>query len=132
VIDHLDRPDTVFGVFATRARRRSARSLTGQAVACAVAGLLLVAVSPSWWPVAAALGAAASYASWGVLDRRTASRIARFMLSGIAAVATLLAIFAAIGVGLAAFTGEGRSPYGMCYDASGRAFSCDARGQRRS
>ena len=132
VSDHLARPDTVFSVFAARARRRSPQSLTGQAVTCAVAGVLLVAVNPSWWPIAAALGAGASYALWGVLDRRTASHIGRSMLPGLAAISTLLALFTAIGVGLAAFTGEGRSPYGMCYDASGRAFSCDARGQRRS
>jgi hypothetical protein len=49
----------------------------------------------------------------------------------LAIIAAILAITAVVGVGLAAFTGDGLSPYGTCYDANGRAFACDARGQRR-
>ncbi len=130
----IDRPrdgQTVFDVFAARARRRSRMSLVEQAVPCALGGLSIVLLAPAWWPVAAMLGGAASYAAWGLLDRVPPSHGQRLALRALATVATVLSLLAIAGIGLVAFTGDGRSPYGMCYDANGRAFPCDARGQRR-
>jgi len=130
----IDRPrdgDSLFDVFAARARRRSLMSLLEQAVPCALAALFILGFASAWWPVAAILGAAACYAGWGLLDRMPISPGRRLALHALATIATLLSLLAATGVGLAAFTGDGRSPYGTCYDANGRAFACDARGQRR-
>ena len=132
VIDRINDGPTVFDVFAMRARRRSIRSLVNQTVGCALGGLLLVSVDPSWWPVTTGLAAGACYAAWGTLDRQAPSRFTPHALQALAAIAAIFAITAVVGVGLAAFTGDGPSPYGTCYDASGRAFACDARGQRRS
>lgn len=132
VIDQPYPEETVFDVFATRARRRSRKSLRDQGIACTVAGVLLTLLDLSWWPVATALGAGAFYAGWGLLDRQARSRLTAPALRAVAAIAAIFAIAAIVGVGLAAFTGDGRSPYGTCYDANGRAFACDARGQRRS
>ena len=130
----IDRPhdgQTVFAVFATRARRRSRPSLVGQAAACAIAGLLLVVVDLALWPVTAALAAGTCYAVWALIDRQARSRLTNSALRALAAAATILAVVSVVGIGLAAFTGDGQSPYGMCYDVSGRAFACDAQGQRR-
>lgn len=130
----IDRPrdgDSIFDVFAARARRRSVTSLLEQAVPCALAALFIVRFASGWWPVAAMLGAAACYAGWGLLDRRPMSPGRRLALRALATTATLLSLLAVTGLGLAAFTGDGRSPYGTCYDANGRAFACDARGERR-
>jgi hypothetical protein len=131
VIDHARDGETIFSVFAARARQRSSKSLLEQAVGCTSAGVFLVMLFPSWWPVASALGAGAAYALWGLLDRAPKSRITTPALRGLALFATLFAIAAVVGVGLAAFTGDAPSPKGTCYDANGRAFACDARGQRR-
>ncbi len=130
----IDRPHdghTVFDVFAARARRRTETSLVDQAGVCAASALIILVFFASWWPAAAALGAGASYAAWGLLDRRAGSRLATPALRVLAVAAAIFAITAVVGVGLAAFTGDGRSPYGTCYDATGRAFACDARGERR-
>ena len=130
----IDRPrddETVFDVFAARARQRSPRSLLEQAVGCTLAGVLVFLLLPLWWPVAAGLAAAACYAAWGLLDRRPRSPLTRLALRALAALVTVLTFVAVVGVGLAAFTGDGRSPYGTCYDANGRAFACNARGERR-
>ncbi len=132
VIDQRYHEETVFDVFATRARRRSRKSLRDQGIACTVSGLLLTLLDLSWWPVAAAFGAGAFYAAWGLFDRQARSQFTAPALRALATIAAIFAIAAVIGVGLAAFTGNGRSPYGTCYDANGRAFACDARGQRRS
>jgi hypothetical protein len=131
VIDHVRDGETIFSVFAARARQRSSKSLLEQAVACASTGILLVMLIPSWWPVASALGAGAAYALWGLLDRTPRSRITSAGLRGLAMLASLLAFAAVVGLGLAAFTGDAPSPKGTCYDPNGRAFACDARGQRR-
>lgn len=131
VIDHPGEAETVFGVFAARARQRSPRSLVEQAIACTLAGIVVFLFLPSWWPVTAALGAAAWYAAWGLLDRRPQSRATRLTLLALATLATLFAFVSVVGVGLAAFTGDAPSPKGTCYDANGRAFACNARGQRR-
>jgi hypothetical protein len=131
VIDHPQDGETVFGVFAARARQRSLRSLLEQTIACTFAALLVVVLLPSWWPVAAGLGAAACYATWGFLDRGPPSHVTHLTLHALATLTTVLAFLAVVGVGLAAFTDDGRSPYGMCYDANGRAFACNARGERR-
>ena len=128
VIDH---PETVFGVFAGRARRRSSRSLSHQAIACALAAVSLVAFVPPWWPVSAALATGACYAGWGLLDRRRRSGLVDGALRTLAVLTAVFALAAVAGVGLAAFTGDGRSPYGTCFDANGRAFACNARGERR-
>ncbi|MGQ0714678.1 MAG: hypothetical protein ACT4PJ_13230 [Gemmatimonadaceae bacterium] len=69
--------------------------------------------------------------SRALVDRSSVSRDARVLGRMLAAVATILVVSAVIGLGLLAFTGDGRSPYGTCYGADGRAFACDARGQRR-
>lgn len=130
----IDRPQdghTVFDVFATRARRRTRKSLVDQAGACTASALIILVFFTAWWPAAVALAAGASYASWGLLDRRAPSRLATPALRVLAVAAAIFAITAVVGVGLAAFTGDGRSPYGTCYDATGRAFACDARGERR-
>jgi hypothetical protein len=127
----IDYPETVFGVFAGRARRRSSRSLARQAAGCALATIFLVALAPAWWPVGAALAAGACYAAWGLLDRRPRFDLMDVGLRTLAALAAALALAAVVGVGLAAFTGDGRSPYGTCFDANGRAFACNARGERR-
>lgn len=133
VIDRLHNDgQTVFQVFAGRARDRSHRSLVQQAIACALAATVTLVAAPGWWPAAAMLGAAASYAGWGLLERRPSSRHRSLALRILAVSATVLALLAIVGVGLAAFTGDGRSPYGTCYEANGRSFACDARGQRRS
>lgn len=132
VIDGAYEGKTVFQVFAERARRRSRRSLLTQAVACSVAAGTAILLAPSWWAIAAMLGAAACYASWGLLDRLPRSLHNRLAARILAAAATILLLLGVTGIGLAAFTGDGRSPYGMCYDAQGRAFACDARGERRS
>jgi hypothetical protein len=131
VIVHPNNSETVFGVFATRVRHRSSRSLVRQAVACALAAVLLALLLPPWWPVSAVLGAGACYAAWGLIDRWPRSRVIGLALRALAALTTALAIIAVIGIGLAAFTGDGRSPYGTCYDANGRAFACNALGERR-
>ena len=131
VIDRAYGGETVFQVFATRARRRTRRSLLQQTIACAVAAALTIVLAPRWWPVAAMLGAAAGYAGWGLLDRLPWSPRRGPTLRILAAATTGLVLLAIVGVGLAAFTGDGRSPYGTCYDANGRAFACDAHGQRR-
>ena len=127
----IDYPETVFGLFATRARRRSARSLVRQIIACALATVSLLAFVPTWWPIGAALAAGACYAAWGLLDRRRRSGLMDVALRTLAALTAVLALAAVVGVGLAAFTGDGRSPYGTCFDANGRAFACNARGERR-
>jgi hypothetical protein len=123
--------ETVFGVFATRVRHRSSRSLVRQTVACTLAAGLIAVLLASWWPASAVLGAGACYAAWGLIDRWPRSRVIGLALRALAALATMLAIVAVIGIGVAAFTGDGRSPYGTCYDANGRAFACNARGERR-
>jgi hypothetical protein len=128
VIDH---PGTVFGVFAMRARRRSTRSLARQVIACALATVSLLVFVPTWWPIGAALAAGACYAAWGLLDRRPRFGLMDVGLRTLAALTAVLALTAVVGVGLAAFTGDGRSPYGTCFDANGRAFACNARGERR-
>ena len=130
----IDRPhdgETVFDVFAARARRRWRVSLFEQAVPCGLAGLAIVLLAPAWWPVAAVLGASAGYATWGLLERLPSSAALRVVLRAVATITVALSIVAFTGVGLAAFTGDGPSPYGTCYDGNGRAFACDARGQRR-
>src|SRR5688572_9488210 len=132
VIDGAYEGETVFQMFAARARRRSRRSLLAQAVACSVAAGTAILFVPSWWALAAMLGASASYASWGLLDRLPRSLHTRLALRTLATVATILLVLGVTGIGLAAFTRDRRSPYGTCYDANGRAFACDARGQRRS
>lgn len=119
-------------MFATRARRRAVGSLARQLIACAMAAIVVVVLSaPPAWPLAAAAGAGACYAAWGLLDRRDRSRLGTVAMRALAALATAFVISVCVGLALAAFTGDGRSPYGMCYDANGRAFACDARGQRR-
>jgi hypothetical protein len=132
VIDGTYEGVSVFQVFAARARRRSRRSLLAQAIGCLVAAGATIPLAASWWPVAAILGAAASYASWGLVDRQPRFIHNRLALRVLAAVTTIFMLLGVIGIGLAAFTGDGRSPYGTCYDANGRAFACDARGERRS
>ena len=131
VIDRAYGGETVFQVFAARARRRTRRSLLQQTVLGAVAAASTIVFAASWWPVAMMLGAAATYAGWGLLDRRPRSPRSRLTLRVLAAATTVLALLAIVGVGLAAFTGDGRSPYGTCYEANGRAFACDARAERR-
>ena len=131
VIDHSHNGETIFGVFATRARQRSLKSLVEQTGGCTLAGISVLLFLPSWWPVAAGLAAATCYAAWGLLDRRPRSRMTHLALRALAVVTMMFAFVAIVGVGLAAFTGDGRSPYGMCYDANGRAFACNARGERR-
>jgi hypothetical protein len=131
VIDHPRDGPTVFSLFADRARQRSPGSLLEQAIASTLVGVLLLLASPSWWPLAAGLGASAGYAAWGLIDRRPRSRITGATLLMLAAVTAVFAFMTAVGLGLAAFTGDGRSPKGTCYDANGRAFACNARGERR-
>ena len=123
--------ESVFAMFATRARRRAVGSLARQLIACAVAAIFVMLIAPPAWPVAAAASAGACYAAWGLLDRRAQSRLGAVAMRALAGLATALVISVCVGLALAAFTGDGRSPYGMCYDANGRAFACDARGQRR-
>ena len=123
--------ESVFAMFAARARRRETSSLTRQLGVCALAAVLMVVMAPRAWPVPAALGAGACYAAWGLLDRRKPSQLSIVVMRALAGIATGLVISVCIGLALAAFTGDGRSPYGTCYDAAGRAFACDARGQRR-
>jgi hypothetical protein len=131
VIDRAYDGVTVFGLFAARARRRTRRSLLQQTILGAVAAAVTMIVAPSWWPVAMMLGAAATYAAWGLLDRLPRSPRNRLTLRVLAAATTVMVLLAIVGVGLAAFTGDGRSPYGTCYEANGRSFACDAQGQRR-
>jgi hypothetical protein len=130
VIGHARDGETIFSVFAGRARQRSSKSLLEQTIVCATAGMLIFVLSPAWWPVASALGAGAAYALWGLLDR-SRSRLTSLAMRALAILTTVLAFFAVVGAGLAAFTGDAPSPKGTCYDANGRAFACDARGQRR-
>ena len=123
--------ESVFTMFATRARRRAGGSLARQFTMCALAAVSVTLIAPPAWPIAAALGAAACYAAWGLLDRREPSPVRVAAMRALASVATALVISAGAGLALAAFAGDGRSPYGTCYDVNGRAFACDARGQRR-
>lgn len=131
VTDRAYGGETVFQVFAARARRRTPRSLRQQTILCAVAATLTIGFAPSWWPGAMMLGAAATYAGWGLLDRVPPSPRSRLTRRVLAAATTVLVLLAVAGVGLAAFTGDGRSPYGTCYEANGRSFACDAQGKRR-
>ena len=131
VIDRVYGGETVFQVFAARARRRARRSLVHQTILCAGAAALTIVFAPTWWPVAMMLGAAATYAGWGLLDRLPGSPRSRLTLRVLAAATTVLVLLAIVGVGLAAFTGDGRSPYGTCYEVNGRSFACDAQGKRR-
>jgi hypothetical protein len=123
--------ESVFAMFAMRARRRANRSLARQLIACALAAISVMLIAPPVWPLAAAAGAGACYAAWGLLDRRARSRLGAVAMRALAGLATALVISVLVGLVLVAFTGDGRSPYGMCYDANGRAFACDAKGQRR-
>ena len=123
--------ESVFALFAQRARHRAVGSLRRQLVACAVTtGGIMLAI-PSWWPVAAALAASACYAAWGIADGRGRSRVTIIASRALAAFTTVLTIGAVVGLALAAFTGDAPSPKGTCYDANERAFACDAKGQRR-
>jgi hypothetical protein len=112
----IDYPVTVFGVFAARARRRSTTSLAGQTLACALTAVSLLTFAPTWWPIGAALATGACYAAWGLLDRQQPSRFIDVTLRTLAALTAVLALATVVGVGLAAFTGDARSPYGTCYD----------------
>lgn len=123
--------ESVFAMLATRARRRGVGSLAHQCTTCALAAVSITLIAPPAWPIAAALGAAACYAAWGLLDRREPSPVRAAAMRALVSVATVLVISVCAGLALAAFTGDGRSPYGTCYDVNGRAFACDARGQRR-
>ena len=133
VIDPVARGtnESVFALFAMRARRRASQSLARQLIVCALTAASTMLAIPRAWPMAAALGAGACYAAWGLLDRRERSPLRVAAMRALAGVATALVISVCAGLALAAFTGDGRSPYGQCYDANGRAFACDARGQRR-
>ena len=132
VIGRADDSENVFDVFAARVRGRSRKSLVQQVVVCVLSTAVIMLAAPGWWPVAATIGGAAGYAAWGLLDRRSPSTANRVALRGFAAIATALVLIGVIGLGLLALTGDARSPYGTCYDTNGRAFACDARGQRRS
>lgn len=123
--------ESVFSLFASRARRRSTRSLTVQCAACALVAVLIVMALLPWWPVAAAIAAGACYAGWGLADRRERSQPRALATKVLAIATTLLTITAVAGLALAAFTGDSPSPKGTCYDENGRAFACDAKGRRR-
>ncbi|MDQ4079211.1 MAG: hypothetical protein M3125_00490 [Gemmatimonadota bacterium] len=123
--------ESVFAMFATRARRRASHSLVRQLIVCGVAAVFIVLIASPAWPAAAALGAGACYAAWGLLDRHERSRVGVVAMRALAGLATALVVSFCVGLALAAFTGDAPSPKGTCYDANGRAFACDARGQRR-
>jgi hypothetical protein len=131
ILARADQTETVFHMFAARARGRSRHSLAVQLGTCASAAVSLVLVAPAWWPMAAMLGAYAGFAAWGLVDRGHRSLGARFTLRAIATMTTVLVLMAVTGAAFAAFTGDGPSPYGTCYEPGGRAFACDARGARR-
>ena len=126
--------ETVFDVLAYRARRRSARFLAVQAgVSACVAAVLWVLAAP-WWPFSSLLLAVSCYSLWGVVDSRRDIRRTRslaFAKHALVMLATLACLATAIGTAFALFVGDSSSPYGVCYDAHGRAFSCNSRGGRR-
>jgi hypothetical protein len=121
----------VFHVFADRLRRRTATGLAGQAIVAGAAAGLIVLAFPAWWPVAAAVAAICLAAVWGIIDRKHGMSQVRLLPRAIAILTAGLVILSAVGIALAAFTGDSRSPYGTCYGSDGRAFACDATGARR-
>lgn len=121
----------VFQIFADRLRRRTPQGLTRQAVVAGAAAGLIATTLPAGWPVMAALAAVALAAVWGLIDRTPSLSHARLLPRTFAILTTGLVIASAVGLALAAFTGDAPSPKGTCYDSNGRAFACDARGARR-
>ena len=121
----------VFEVFADSLRRRTAQGLARQAVVAGAAASLIATTLPAWWPVMAAVAAVALAAVWGLIDRTPSLSHARLLPRALAILTTGLVILSAVGLALAAFTGDAPSPKGTCYDSNGRAFACDARGARR-
>jgi hypothetical protein len=125
---------TIFDVLADRARRHSGRFLAVQAVVCACVAAVLLTVAGAWWPLSSLLVAVGCYSLWGVVDAHwhlPAKRSVAITKRGLAILATLACLAAAVGTAFTLFVGDGSSPYGVCYGADGRAFSCNSRGERR-
>ena len=120
----------VLDVFANRLRQRTMLALRRQAIVSGATAALILVAFPAWWSLASGAAALCLAAVWALIDRRHVSH-APLLARAIALLTTSLVILFAIGIALAAFTGDSRSPYGMCYDSSGRAFACDAAGARR-
>jgi hypothetical protein len=125
---------TIFDVLAVRARRHSARFLGVQAGVTASAAAVIFVLAAPWWPLGALLLAVGCYSLWGFLESRAHALEQRslvLMKRTLVMLATLAFFAAATGTAFALFVGNGASPYGVCYGADGRAFSCTSRGERR-
>jgi hypothetical protein len=111
---------TIYRVLASAARFRSPRSLAYQLISCMIVGATILALAPNWWPAAALVGTAATYASWGLLDHFGASAsgrsrsVVRHLLMLVAGAGTGFALAGLIGIALAFWAGSGRSPYDAC------------------
>src|SRR5918996_94157 len=90
--------ESVFALFATRARRRAVGSLARQLIACTLTAVFIMVIVPWLWPVASALAAAACYAAWGLLDRREPSRLGVVTMRVLAGLAAALVISVCVGV----------------------------------
>jgi hypothetical protein len=111
--------ESLFGVLGTAARRRTVPGLAIQLLVCGAIGALILAVAPAWWPVASLLGAPTGYAAWGLLarrlDRSPPDSLALHEASfAVAVTGTVCALAGILGLALALYTGEGRSPYNAC------------------
>ena len=112
--------ETIFSVLGEVARARRRHVLVFQCVAGLVPGALLVVSAAAWWPASALLAAVAAHGLWGLTvsaveeGRGSHTRIVRLVARLIAVLGVAFAMSGMIGVGVAMFTGHGRSPYNPC------------------
>ena len=111
--------ETVFSVLGDAARRRGPHSLAAQLVLSSAAAAAILLAAPQWWSLAFLAGWSAAWSAWGLLVRFHEVREAHprpldALLVTIAAAGTTLAIVGIVGVAIALFTGNGKSPYNAC------------------
>jgi hypothetical protein len=128
--------ETIFTVLGSSARGRAERSLALQVAMCLIASGAIAFAMPQWWSVAALLFVGAMHATWGLLAHRFADRPSlsagslRHVPLLLAALATGAAVVGVVGLAIALFTGQGRSPYDPCGPGASSAY-CRALKQPR-
>ncbi len=115
----LAHPNSIFAVIGTAARRRSVQGLVAQLASCAAIGAALLVLAPQWWSVAALVAVPGAYAAWGLVvhvvdGRPSGATVLRAVSPIVAALGTMLAVAGIVGLAVALFTGNGRSPYDSC------------------
>ena len=111
--------ETVFSVLGDAARRRGARSLFAQLILSVVVAAAIIFGAPQWWSLAFLAGWSVAWSAWGLLVRFVEAREPHprpldALLVTLAAAGTTLAIVGIVGVAMALFTGNGKSPYNAC------------------